>query len=280
MKIIVLMEDTCGNRACAYEHGLSLYIETKNHKLLMDAGASDRTLENAAKLGVDLSQVDMVVLSHGHYDHAGALRTFREMNRSAVIYMQQSALADYYHGERYIGIDKEIGRMPGVRLLSGGLTIDEEISVFTGITGRRFWPGSNIGLSVRMSGDAGQEQSVQDVFAHEQCLVIREEKNLLLSGCAHNGILNILDRYRELYGGNPDVVISGFHMMKKTDYTEEEKTVIRQTAEELGKTDAIFYTGHCTGQRAIDLMKPILGEQLQQIRCGMELGSSMVNQII
>ena len=64
MKIIILMEDTCGNPLCEYEHGLSIYVETGKHKILMDAGASGKTLSNAEKLGVELEGVDTAVLSH------------------------------------------------------------------------------------------------------------------------------------------------------------------------------------------------------------------------
>lgn len=266
MYIAVLMEDTCEDCQCEYEHGLSLYIETERHRVIMDTGASDRTWENARKLGVDLSMVDIVVLSHGHYDHSGGLAAFRKINRDAVVYMQKSALLDYYHGERYIGVDKEIGKLPNLQKLAGDLRIDEEISLFTGITGRKFWPQSNLGLSMRVNG-----ADKQDEFAHEQCLVVHGDKNVLVSGCAHNGILNILDKYQEVYGGSPDVVVSGFHMMKKSDYTEEEKETIRQTAEELKGRNTIFYTGHCTGQMAIDLMKPVINDKLVQMHCGMEI---------
>ncbi len=266
MRITVLMEDTCGDAACAYEHGLSLYIEAAGYKILADTGASDKTISNAAKLGVDLSAADFVVLSHGHYDHAGGIPAFREMNEEAVIYMQRAALGEYYHGERYIGVDPAIRQFPKVVLLTGDLKITGNISIFTGFTGNRFRPGSNLDLTRRVDG-----QDVQDDFAHEQCLVIHGEKKLLVSGCAHNGILNILDRYGEIYGGMPDVVISGFHMMKKTAYTEEEEEIIRKTAEELKRTGAVYYTGHCTGQQAIDLMKPVMGDRLIQIHCGMRI---------
>ena len=67
------------------------------------------------------------------------------------------------------------------------------------------------------------------------------------------------------------MVISGFHMMKKTAYTEEEEEIIRKTAEELKRTGAVYYTGHCTGQQAIDLMKPVMGDRLIQIHCGMRI---------
>lgn len=266
MRIVILMEDTCGNPLCEYEHGLSVYIETDRHNILMDTGASDRTLANAKKLGIDLSRVDTVVLSHGHYDHAGGLPAFGKLNRKALIYVQRAAFGDYFHGERYIGVDQEIVSLPGVEMLEGDRKIDEELSLFTGIMGRRYWPQSNLSLSEMVEG-----QKIQDEFRHEQCLVIRGEKNLLLSGCAHNGILNILDSYQERYNGLPDIVISGFHMMKKTGYTEQEETIIRQTAEELAGKDILYYTGHCTGQKALEIMRPVLKEKLIPIHCGMEI---------
>ncbi len=266
MRIVILMEDTCGNPICRYEHGLSVYIETDRHKILMDTGAGDKTLANAQTLGIDLAQVDIVVLSHGHYDHGGGLPAFGRINRKAVIYVQKAAFGDYFHGERYIGVKKEIATMPGIEMLEGDREIDEELSLFTGITGRRYWPQSNLGLSEMTKG-----QKIQDEFRHEQCLVIQGEKNLLLSGCAHNGILNILDSYQERYDGLPDIVISGFHMMKKTDYTVQEAEIIRQTAAELAGKDILFYTGHCTGPKALEIMHPILKEKLIPIHCGMEI---------
>ena len=94
MRIVILMEDTCGNPLCEYEHGLSVYIETKKHKILMDTGAGEKTLANAGKLKVDLAQVDTVILSHGHYDHSGGLSAFVRMNRSAMIYAQKTAFGE------------------------------------------------------------------------------------------------------------------------------------------------------------------------------------------
>ena len=77
---------------------------------------------------------------------------------------------------------------------------------------------------------------IQDAFAHEQCLVICENhETVLLSGCAHNGILNILEAYQERFEGMPDKVISGFHMVKKGDYTPKEIETIEDTARELKK---------------------------------------------
>ncbi|MBE5884534.1 MAG: MBL fold metallo-hydrolase [Lachnospiraceae bacterium] len=264
MKIVNLMEDTQGVADCHYEHGLSFYVETPRHKLLLDAGASDKVLENAKILGIDLTQVDTLVLSHGHYDHSGGILAIAETNPQMNIYMQRSAGLDYYHGERYIGIDKEILKFPCLMLLDGDCQIDEELSVFTHIKGRRLWPKGN--LALQRKDKAGP---VQDDFEHEQCLVITAEgKRILLSGCAHNGILNILDQYRMLYQGEPDVVISGFHMVQKAEYSKEDVQNIRETAKELQNMHTRFYTGHCTGLLAFDIMKEVMGEQLQYVHCG------------
>ena len=83
MKIINLVEDTKGNSVCEYEHGLSFYVETKKHKILVDTGATDMFMRNAQVLNVDLEQIDVVVLSHGHYDHAGGIMSFSKLNKKA-----------------------------------------------------------------------------------------------------------------------------------------------------------------------------------------------------
>lgn len=270
MRIINLVEDTKGGN-CLNEHGLSFYIETEKHKLLFDSGATDMFIHNADVLGVDLKQVDTFILSHGHYDHAGGLAAFAAINPKAVIYLKDTADGDYYHispqSERYIGIDKSIMDLPQIIRVQGDLEIDEELFLFTDFQEKRCPAWSNQELKKKTDG-----AYIQDDFSHEQCLVIRQgERRILLSGCAHNGILSILDRYYQLFGAYPQTVISGFHMMKKDDYTQEEADYIRRTADELLKTKALFYTGHCTGRKAYDMMKEMMGDQLQTFHSGSQL---------
>lgn len=268
MKLINLIENTSVTCGLRYEHGLSFYVETQHHRLLIDTGASDAFLYNADMLGVDLSQVDTVILSHGHYDHTGGVLGFVQRNPSAAIYLNEAAGAEYYHkdvmSERYIGIDKRILALPQLHLTTGSHVIDDEISIFTHVAGRKLWPVGNHALKQKIG-----EQFVDDNFCHEQYVVLSEMgKNILISGCAHMGIVNILDTYHSLYDGAPDMVFSGFHMKKNGDYTEEEKQLIYATATELTKLPTIFYTGHCTSEPAYDLLYKIMGEQLHQIHTG------------
>ena len=229
MRIINLVENTEGASGCGVEHGLCFYIETEKHKLLMDTGQTGLLLENAEKLGIDLTEVDTVVLSHGHYDHGGGILPFAKINPTAKIYVPEAAFGEYYSmnkaGEpHYIGLAKEIQELPQVIKVSaeakpevgeeadastGIYRIDDELSLFSGIGSEHVIPSTNQRLKKKT-----EDGFVQDDFAHEQCLVISERvKKVLLSGCAHHGILNIMDRYCELFSEEPDFVISGFRLV-------------------------------------------------------------------
>ncbi len=264
MKITCLIENTPGHPLCFFEHGLSLYAETENHRIIFDAGQTDASMKNSEILGIDVKGVDSLFLSHGHYDHSGGIEKFAEINSTALIYAQKTALLPCWHGERYIGVGDKFKTLRNLVLLDGNLKIDNELSVFSGISGRRLFPKGNLELEREAGGIR-----MKDDFRHEQCLVISEKgRNILLSGCAHSGILNILDRYNELFGTDPDIVISGFHMMKSTEYTDEDIEIIKDTAYELMKKNTLYYSGHCTGQAAFDIMKNIMGDRLSALHSG------------
>ena len=276
MRIINLIENTEGRPGCAYEHGLSFYIETEHHRLLMDLGPSEKSLKNAENMGIDLSKVDTMILSHGHYDHSGGIVPFLQAGSNAVIYMQETALGEFYgddgeeqgrHLYRYIGVDKEIAKYPCVKFIKGDFVIDEELEIFTIKKRTHELPSANKRILVKKDGSY-----VRDTFEHEQYLVIScAGKKTLMSGCAHNGVLSILDEYRKKYGKDPDIMISGFHLMKKTDYNAGECSEIMNIADELKKLPVKFYTCHCTGMPAYLMMKEILDEQLEYVHSGEEI---------
>ena len=92
--------------------------------------------------------------------------------------------------------------------------------------------------------------------------------NALISGCAHCGIINILEAYKKKFANEPMVVISGFHMFKKGGYTKEEIANIEAIAKKLNKMYTIFYTGHCTGDKAYEIMHKIMKDKLKAIHTG------------
>lgn len=265
MKIINLMENTRG-RAPYCEHGLSFYIETDHHMILMDTGQSFKTVENAKSLGIDLDKVDLVILSHGHYDHTGGVTAFRKINKHAVIYMQKDAILPHYHFKagihKYIGIDPHLLDLEPIVLLEGSMKLDEEIEIMTGVKGHQLTNRENDQLEVYRDG-----RYLPDDFHHEQYLIIHNHQHhYLFSGCAHKGIVNIMEHYRELYGEDPDLVISGFHLVGDPLDLE----LIQQTAEALNHYQSHYYTGHCTGEEAFSIMKGIMNH-LDYVHAGEEI---------
>ncbi len=267
MKIVNLIEDTKGAEGLLYEHGLSFYVETEKHKLLVDTGATDAFIANAGNLVVDLRAVDTVIVSHGHYDHAGGVLAFAEINPHAVIYINKNAVGEFYNCReatpKYIGMHKDIAKLSQVVFLDGNAVLDDEISVFTGVFGEKLQPRGNSVLRKKQGADF-----VQDGFEHEQYVLIAQgDTKVLISGCAHKGIVNILDTYTALYGGAPTHVVSGFHTVKK-EYDAKDDRIIEETAKCLSALDVKFYSGHCTGDYPMEIMKSIMGDKLTVIHSG------------
>lgn len=280
MKITALIENISKQAQLEHEHGLSLYIETLNHKILLDTGATRKFADNAQKMGIDLTKVDTVVLSHGHYDHGGGLREFLQHNQIAKIYIRTGAFGDYYDAMEneyeYIGIDFELQNHPQIIMVSEDVWIDKELFLFGKGEGHEYWPKTNAKLVEKRN-----ETYKPDLFEHEQSLVIYEgEKSVLLSGCAHNGIINILNKYHKISAVIPDMVISGFHLKQKESISEETRNEMVQLAKALynygkcevseqGKIHSIqYYTCHCTGIPAYEILKEVMQEHLNYLSTG------------
>ncbi len=272
MLIKTLVENTSVSDAYRSEHGLSIYIETKKHKLLFDLGASGLFAENAEKIGIDLAAVDTVVISHGHYDHGGGLKTFLNINKRARIYLQQSAFEKHYankpDGKKTdIGLDHGLISDQRLIFVDHDLIIDEELEIFSRVETFKLNPSGNLNLLM------GQGSSImRDDFSHEQNLIIHENgKTLLLTGCAHKGIVNIMAHFKAQKQDEPDYVIGGFHLYNRSRDNYEDVLILRQIAEYLKNTGSTYFTCHCTGIDAYYILKDLLGEQINYMATGSEL---------
>ena len=250
MKLVTLMENTSCREDVCYEHGLSLYLETDACKILFDAGQSGGFAENAEILGVNLQTVDFAVLSHGHYDHSGGLGRFLERNETAPVYVSKWAFEPHWESDgRYVGVDLTLQGNHRIRY------VGEKTRLCEGVTLYRLdrAPMDTAGLLVEETG-----VRKPDDFRHEQYLLLEERgKRILISGCSHKGILNIMDAFR------PDVLVGGFHFMKM-----EDEAFLRSAAETLLSYNTVYYTGHCTGLKQYDYLKSLMGERLHYISTG------------
>lgn len=271
MRIKVLAENTSKDDMLGSEHGLSLYIETKKHKLLFDTGASDLFARNAVRMKIDLSKVDLAVLSHGHYDHGGGLEPFLSIHASAPVYVRQKAFEKHYSKRpdgtfKYNGLDETLLTSSRFVFTKDQHLIDEELTLFSAVKGNLLTPSGNKNLFM---GD--KSAPVLDDFSHEQNLVIREcGKTLLIAGCAHRGIVNILEHFHALYGSFPDDVIGGFHLYNIVTNQSEPPSVLSQIAQYLLGTNAVFHTCHCTGLESYRYLKTLMGEKIAYLSTGDE----------
>jgi 7,8-dihydropterin-6-yl-methyl-4-(beta-D-ribofuranosyl)aminobenzene 5'-phosphate synthase len=261
MIVKVLIEDTCQNPALAPEHGLSLHIEANGRKILFDTGQSPAFLQNAEKMGVDLSLVDFAVLSHAHYDHGGGIAAFLSHNDRAKVYVSRYAFGDYLAGaDRYVGLDPLLKDHPRLLSVSEITRLADGISVYPAKGQTLVHPILSYGLTIRRNGAL-----LPDDFRHEQYLEIVEAgKRVLVSGCSHRGIVNIARWFR------PDVLVGGFHLFN-LDPEGEGRAELDAVARELNETGAFYYTCHCTGVKQYEYLKRSLKDRLFYISSGQEI---------
>ena len=256
MKIISLVENTASKDTLGAEHGLSLYIETDRHKILFDMGQSNLFEENAAKLGVNLADVDIAVLSHGHYDHGGGLKRFLEINRKAPVYISRYAFEPHYNGtEKYIGLDTSLVQSDRLIFTEDFTEIEEGLTLFSCNDRKKNYDLGSFGLTMLQ-----EVEFLPDDFRHEQYLLIEEAgKRVLISGCSHKGIMDITEWFQ------PDILVGGFHFSKlPLDDT------LAGYARRLNDYATKFYTCHCTGTEQFAFMKNEM-EQLEYLATGQRI---------
>lgn len=268
MIIKALVENTSISEDYASEHGLSLYIETKNRKILFDVGASELFLKNAKRLGVNIVDVDFLVISHGHYDHGGGLKAFLKENTKAEVFIHHLAFDKHYSMRPddkldFIGLDEDLKQNKQVVLTSDRFFISKGIQVFSNIDQKEPRPKSNNGLLTEQNG-----QTTDDTFAHEQNLVIEEDgKTLLVTGCAHNGIVNILEHFYSIKGRMPSYVIGGFHLSSHL-FGNEDSGMIDRIGKYLMNTKAKYYTCHCTGMEPYKMLRSTMTDNIDYLSSG------------
>ena len=264
------MENTACDAGLCAAHGLSLYIETPKHKILFDMGPDDGFIGNAEKLGVDLSAVDVAVLSHGHFDHSGGLRAFSEVNSRADILIHTDAFGNFYALEegrepRYIGLDPELWELESrVIPTADFVELDDELTLFSDEP--EVFPALAASAKLHVETPEGLRP---DPFTHEQNLLVTAwGKSVLFAGCAHRGIVNILAGAKERLGRLPDAVFGGFHFFELDPVDPASARLIDDTANALLEGETVYYTGHCTGEYAYERLHAILGDRLRHMTGG------------
>ena len=258
----------------ATEWGLSLHVKCDNFSLLFDTGSSGRFEDNAAALGIDIASVELAVLSHGHYDHGGGLRSFLTANSKAVVYMGKGADADLYAKlfgvKRYVGLEKEIFREYRDRIRFLDETTELRRGVFAIIPIRESYalPKGNRFLFRRKGSTL-----LPDDFSHELVLAVQTDGGVVVfTGCSHHGIVNILATVRDaLPNRRIKALFGGIHLVSLPfSWTlSERKESVRRLGQQLLQSQVeTFYTCHCTGSKGFRILKDMMGETLSYFSAG------------
>lgn len=262
IKIRFLVENKTDNPGIIAEHGLSIYIETAERRILFDAGATDILTHNAEKMGVDLADADLAVVSHGHYDHTGGFPEFCRINGRALIYIHRDAFRESYSmrdGRLYgsnDGIRWKADEMARIRdrlvMTDGPVWITDDICVTGSITKEEGFVPSERFYYRDKDGNI-----VEDDMSHEQCLVIREPGGIyIFSGCSHTGVISAMDTAKSLFPGERiALLVAGMHLYSASD--EVRRNVLERVAAE--SPDRVMPV-HCTGIKAICELKGMLGD--------------------
>ncbi len=209
--------------------GISLFIEGLDKNILFDTGGDGKVLlSNMDKLKIDPEDVDIVVLSHIHADHVGGLWDILEKNNRISVYLPNSFPRDFK--DRTARMSKE------------AILVDKPVKICN-----RVWSTGELGTWMR-----------------EQSLIIGTEKGtIVITGCAHPGVVNILRFAKNYLNKDIYLVLGGFHLMA---YSESQVKEIIKQLKQLGVKKV--GPSHCTGGRAIELFRESWSEDFYDLGCG------------
>ena len=215
MKIITLIENLVYDQGLVAEHGLSVYLETDNRKMLFDTGQSGIFIQNAKTLGIAIEEIDCVVLSHGHYDHTGGLYPFLKANQKAKIYAKRELFDPKYRSNKtFIGTPKNEELLKDRLAFVDEITeLDEEVFIM---------PDIPIKYNIDKHFDGllklKDTEIVPDEFDDELYISLIENNLVsIISACSHRGITNICEAAIEYFNCKVGLILGGFHLKNCTD---------------------------------------------------------------
>ena len=254
LRITILCENLVGRLVGSGEHGFSVFIETHQGNFLFDTGNGHSIVANSLALDKDLKTIKRIILSHGHYDHSGGLPEVLKLKGKVDVHVHPDVFIDRIHvfeeegqeKKRFVGLPfkKSYLEFLGANFIfNKHFTQLEERIFLTGEVPRRTgFEKPDLRLVSEKDGKLGQ-----DIFADDQSLIIDTEKGLfLILGCAHSGLINIINHVIAKTGKDKfHAILGGTHL----DFLTPEQ--LEETTQLLKKTEIErIGASHCTGMRA------------------------------
>lgn len=279
LTITTLCENTAGVLNVLGEWGLSVLLECDGLNILLDTGQGKTVVHNAQALGVDLTRLDKIVLSHGHYDHTGGLLSLLGQSKKEIEVIAHPQVWQAKYAQRpgqerreYVGIPFQRQALEGLgarfRLSASPVWLSENIVVTGEIPLANDYEKVDAGLFV-WEGD----EWLPDLLPDDQAVVVKTEMGLVvLLGCGHRGIMNTLHYAQELTGVETVyAVVGGTHLFRSSAETLER---IVEALKGFGLVR--LGASHCTGLPVAARLARELGEVLFFNQAGTRLSLPLV----
>ncbi|MGI6467126.1 MAG: MBL fold metallo-hydrolase [Sphaerochaetaceae bacterium] len=258
IKLTTLVENkTHPSSSLKYEHGFSMLVEKGDKKILFDTGKSDLFIENSEKLNINLNSIDHLVISHGHYDHSGGVKSLLEKYRYDNLKMWTGrGFEDKKYSDekplRYLGIDFDH------EFVSKHNVIWHSVCAKTVMIEKGVWLVSKFDshydfeeVNPRFVVKRYDGTVEIDDFSDEVALVADSPKGLVvIVGCSHPGILSIIKTIENLFSKPIYALIGGIHLYDASD--EKREKVLKELVK---KKITLLGACHCTGSEALGYLK-------------------------
>ena len=256
----------------ATEAGLSYWIDYGEKSFLFDTGDGEAIQRNLPALKRDLESIDSIILSHGHYDHTGGLAWVLRGNQRAEIYAKTTVAKPLWServtGFATAGMSQEAASLAVDRFHYFESVIEIAPDFFLIPKASECYPRP---ASSKFLWEGNEGNLQPDSFDHECFIVVKRANGLIvITGCSHQGVSNMVDQAKRLFPDQPVLhVIGGFHLQgRKPDFHERQETIDAVGEYLQENTVQTVYTGHCTGLPAFARLQEKLGDQVQYFYAG------------
>lgn len=266
MRITVLNENMVYRKKLIAEHGLSLLVETGDKRILMDTGQSDVFIKNAEILGIDLNDLDAIIISHGHYDHGGGLDYLNEIDNIPSIYISEKALIPKFSINKknnkyyFNGIEVNDNIKKHFHYIYNKEEIFKGIYLVNNIPYKNDFENKPSGFYLKQNNKMSM-----DLMYDEQILVIETSKGLsLFMGCSHMGVMNAISYIKDMFKGKKIYsLFAGMHLIN-ADKSRIDKTINMLKKENI---DYIMPC-HCTGYKVSAKISEDFEDNYVEVQCG------------